>query len=395
MESAGFDQSALRTLHTNIPFRWRRNLVLLRVLLGAAGVLLYLILPIHFSELYVIPMGIYTLWSGWLAVRDPMWSLENPMFQLALDVALFLGIAVHPSEAGMWLAGISWFYVLTVAALLYHWHIVLALVAMSAGFLAIFRPLSALRLWPAVLFGGAMASVIAVQRRSMEDRLSGALRRSVLSRMEAELAREQERQRIGGDFHDGPLQSFIGVQLRLEIIRQLRSRDPEQALQEVLQLQDLGRIQVTELRSFVRSMQPAEVTPGTLGSAIREAVEHFERDSGISAELFCGDLSSLDETVVTDVLQIVREALNNVRKHSKASRLRMEVDIEARELSICVDDDGSGFPFSGNYNLDELEALRLGPRSIKRRVRTLGGELLIESRPTEGATVKIRIPTRS
>ena len=77
MESAGFDQSALRTLHTNIPFRWRRNLVLLRVLLGAAGVLLYLILPIHFSELYVIPMGIYTLWSGWLAVRDPMWSLEK------------------------------------------------------------------------------------------------------------------------------------------------------------------------------------------------------------------------------------------------------------------------------------------------------------------------------
>jgi len=43
--------------------------------------------------------------------------------------------------------------------------------------------------------------------------------------------------------------------------------------------------------------------------------------------------------------------------------------------------------------LDELELLRLGPRSIKRRIRTLGGDLTLESRPTHGAGLKIRIPT--
>jgi signal transduction histidine kinase len=58
----------------------------------------------------------------------------------------------------------------------------------------------------------------------------------------------------------------------------------------------------------------------------------------------------------------------------------------------AIDDDGAGFAFSGSFNLDELDLLRLGPASIKRRVRSLGGELSIESRPGHGAGLKIRIP---
>jgi signal transduction histidine kinase len=42
--------------------------------------------------------------------------------------------------------------------------------------------------------------------------------------------------------------------------------------------------------------------------------------------------------------------------------------------------------------MEELELLRLGPQSIKRRVRSLGGELQLESRPGQGASLKIRIP---
>jgi len=61
-------------------------------------------------------------------------------------------------------------------------------------------------------------------------------------------------------------------------------------------------------------------------------------------------------------------------------------------LHIEIEDDGTGFPFSGNYDLGEMEALRIGPGSIKRRVRSLGGELVANSRPGHGATLRIRIP---
>jgi len=82
-----------------------------------------------------------------------------------------------------------------------------------------------------------------------------------------------------------------------------------------------------------------------------------------------------------------------VRKHSKASRVSITLEVMDQTLEIGIQDDGSGFPFSGNYSLDELDLLRLGPRSIKRRIRTLGGELTLESKPSNGAGLKIRIPT--
>jgi signal transduction histidine kinase len=146
------------------------------------------------------------------------------------------------------------------------------------------------------------------------------------------------------------------------------------------------------LRAFVRNMQPADVTPSNLTSSIREAVEHFERDSGITPTLICGDLSGVDEGAASELLQITREALNNVRKHSKASQVSIVIEASDDGVDMIVEDDGTGFPFSGAYNLDELEILRLGPRSIKRRVRTLGGDLTITSRPPEGSTVRVHIP---
>jgi signal transduction histidine kinase len=139
-------------------------------------------------------------------------------------------------------------------------------------------------------------------------------------------------------------------------------------------------------------MQPREVTPETLGSEIRDAVEHFERDSGVTAQLFCGDLSHLDEGIAIELLQIVREALNNVRKHSKASQVSIVVEAREDRVDLSVEDDGSGFPFSGSYSIDELEILRLGPKSIQRRVRILGGEMTLDSRPSSGSVMKISIP---
>ncbi|MEJ7606010.1 MAG: histidine kinase [Bryobacteraceae bacterium] len=255
-------------------------------------------------------------------------------------------------------------------------------------------PALAMTMLPAILVSGLLAVVVSVEKRTILERLSAAIRRNQLSRAEADVARETERQRIAGDFHDGPLQSFISFQMRLEIIRKLLTRDANAAMQEVVQLQDLGRAQVTELRSFVRNMQPADVNSSNLGGAIRETVEHFERDSGITATLKCGDMSMVEEDIAGELFQIVRESLNNVRKHSKASQVKIEFEAHRDEIGLTVDDDGSGFPFSGTFNLDELESLRLGPRSIKRRVRTLVGEMAIESRPRQGCSLRIKVPNR-
>jgi signal transduction histidine kinase len=375
-----------------VPYMWRRHLGIVRAVLGLLCVLVYTLIPVRYGGAIVAIVGLYTAYAVLHLMRDSIESNMYPISMLLLDGMFFLLCALHPTEQGMWLCMVAYFYVLTFSALLYEWWHVCSVVGVSIAFFAIFRPVPSMWLWPAVVLGGVLAVILALHKHTFQDRLSAALKRSVISRSEAETARESERQRIAADFHDGPLQSFISFQMRLEIIRKLLERDKESAMREVLQLQELGRAQVTELRAFVRGMQPADVSPSNLQSAIREAVEHFERDSGISATLICGDPSILEEGAASEFLQIVREALNNVRKHSKASQVSIVIESGDEGVDMIVEDDGSGFPFSGAYSLDELEILRLGPRSIKRRVRTLGGDLTIQSRPLAGSVVRVHIP---
>jgi signal transduction histidine kinase len=377
-----------------VPYLWRRHLGILRALLAVFCVLLYLLYPLKAGPAVALAVGIFALYSIFVLIRD---NIENRQYQLpllALDVIFFFVCAIHPTKEGMWLSTVYYFYLLCIASLMYEWKAVAAVVLACIVFFAAVHPTPTMLLWPTVLMSGVFAVVFTIQKEAFQFRLSAALRRSVLSRLEAERARESERERIAADFHDGPLQSFISFQMRLEIIRKLLGRDREAAVAELQQLQELGKSQVSELRSFVRSMQPIEVDDAGLHASVREVVGSFERDSGIATTLICGDLPELNGTEFSmEILQIVREALNNVRKHSKASRVSLTLEATPRTIEILVEDDGSGFPFSGSYSLDELELLRLGPRSIKRRIRTLGGDLVLESRPTQGAGLKISIPT--
>jgi two-component system NarL family sensor kinase len=228
------------------------------------------------------------------------------------------------------------------------------------------------------------------QRASMlVDRLSSEAGKS---REEARLARETERQRIAADFHDGPLQSFISFQIRLDVLRRILERDLAAGLEELGQLQRLSQAQVKELRSFVRSMRPVD-SEASLVAAIRRLVDDFQKETGIAVTFVGGDKPvAVAPEISTDVLQMVREALHNVQKHAHASRVAVAVEQPGKALEISIDDNGAGFPFSGAYSLDELDLLRLGPVSLKRRARAVGADLSIESRPGRGAGLKLKIP---
>ena len=244
-----------------------------------------------------------------------------------------------------------------------------------------------------MLAAGVIGIILAAQRRSLADLLADARRQAAECRAEAQGAREAERQRIAADFHDGPLQSFISFQMRLEIIRKMLDREPNAGMQELRQLQDLSATQVGELRAFIRGMRAVEVDGPSLIGPIRRVVDDFRKHSGISASLLGAEsLGSTDPGVSTEIVQIIREALHNSQKHSSASRVTVEVHRSGSTLEISVEDDGTGFPFGGVFTLDDMDALRIGPDSIKRRIRSLEGEMTVESRPGQGAALRMRVP---
>jgi signal transduction histidine kinase len=337
---------------------------------------------------FAVAYTIYAL-AGliWLSLEEA----GHPEIALLIDTIFFGATLTGVSPHAYWVTVFFYSYLLVITTLLHDWFKVVLVSAVALLSLNFLHPAQPYILLPALITGGMVATVVALERQFLKERLDGVSRQSVLYRYDAEKARESERQRIAADFHDGPLQQFISIQMRLEVIRRLLARDPQKAEEELNQLQELWKGQVTELRAFVRSMRPVEVD-GSLNTSIRRVVEQFQKESGIPASFVSTDVVEFTEPeVALELLQIVREALNNVQKHSGATRVAVSIQKTNNALEIFVEDNGHGFPFSGSYNLDELELLRLGPNSIKHRVRTLGGELLLDSKPGQGTGLKIRL----
>ncbi|HKO59275.1 MAG TPA: ATP-binding protein [Thermoanaerobaculia bacterium] len=92
-----------------------------------------------------------------------------------------------------------------------------------------------------------------------------------------------------------------------------------------------------------------------------------------------------------ELCRIVNESLSNAARHGRASLAVVSVALRNGLIDIRVADDGRGFAFSGRHDLDALERRGLGPRTLKERIRALGGSLIVES-SNGGASIEVSIP---
>jgi signal transduction histidine kinase len=338
-------------------------------------------------------LGLFLAASVLAAIRGPELGRLLGMAGLFVDTVYFLVLVYFGGEGMLWLAAVFYLYLLT-AALVFSGPVEVAVITTgSAIFCAILPSPAIYVLEPMVIVAGVLAGGFAAHKRRLTEHAQLLAARLDAAEKAVEKAREEERQRIASDFHDGPLQNFISLQMRIEILRKLFDRDPSAGLQDLKQLQALAQSQVRDLRTFLHSMRPVDVDGGNLVVALRRTVESFQKESGIPVAFVSASTPvGLPPEVTMEVLQMLREALHNVQKHAGASRAAVGMDRTERGLELSVDDNGRGFNFAGSYTLDELELLRLGPASLKRRARSLNADMLLESRPGSGAGIKFRIP---
>ena len=90
-----------------------------------------------------------------------------------------------------------------------------------------------------------------------------------------------------------------------------------------------------------------------------------------------------------ELARIAQEALVNVRKHSGARRVLVQLLHTGENWELIVEDDGAGFPFAGRVSQPELDSAGRAPAIIRERVRLIHGELTIESKPGQGSRVEI------
>jgi signal transduction histidine kinase len=202
-----------------------------------------------------------------------------------------------------------------------------------------------------------------------------------------------ERARFARELHDGAVQSLIAVEMQVDVLRRQAEISPAVVGGELGRIQGLLREEVLKLRELMQQMKSIDVDARRFLNLVNDAVERFERETGISAR-FVTDIAKLEmpDKVCRELLRIVQEGLVNIRKHSQARHALVRLSSNPEQWSLTLEDDGKGFPFSGRLTQEELDQIGKGPMIIKERVRLIAGALTVESNPGLGTRLEVRIP---
>ena len=206
----------------------------------------------------------------------------------------------------------------------------------------------------------------------------------------------EERLRLARELHDGVLQSLTGAVLQLEAMSRLVDNDPQAARERLHEIQELIVEEQRELRTWIDGMRHAPSASMASHTEVAAALDKLCRRVsrwGPRVEFTGPDVGSVPRILGDQVYRIVEESLSNVTRHAQAQVARVDVKLLPHGVRIVVEDDGCGFAFHGRYDLATLNERRLGPVSLKERIGSLHGALVLTS-TLSGSRLEIALPLR-
>ena len=205
----------------------------------------------------------------------------------------------------------------------------------------------------------------------------------------------EERNRIAFDLHDGLAQNLADIIKRLELCERLFKLEPSKALEELEGLKKNTRDALNNIRQTIFDLKLTQDAGFNLYDNLTDHINNFKKQNSIDVKL---DIYGPIDNIVPDKAKIIfytiREALNNIRKHSAAGNVIIYLGCDNNdELTVNIKDDGKGF----NINETEISACagrKFGIISMRERVSSIGGLLSIRSKAGEGVEILVKIPLK-
>jgi signal transduction histidine kinase len=216
-----------------------------------------------------------------------------------------------------------------------------------------------------------------------------------LADQHTQLRSEVERGRFVRNLHDNALQSLIGLAMEIDVLSRHSTPQTISVPRELARIHNLLLEEARKLRDLMQAMKPLDVDAENLRAHLWELVERLHRETGITARFVCASTLTIRPREICEaVARIVQEALVNIRKHSGATQILVQLDSWNGHWRLAIDDNGHGFPFSGCFSWADLEREGRGPLVIKEDVRLIHGELTLDSVRERGSRLVITIPQR-
>jgi hypothetical protein len=202
-------------------------------------------------------------------------------------------------------------------------------------------------------------------------------------------AQEDERARLAHELHDGAGQTLTSLLLRL---KSLEKKAPDEKFRlAILNVCDTFSETIETVREISHQLRPVILEELGLETALKSLLHQMATQIGLEVDF---DYQLPDEMISDDLeatlYRVVQEALTNITRHARASRIRLQLLADEEALHLYIEDNGVGFD-------PEQEALRdgrgrFGLLGMQERVEVLGGSFEVFTAPEQGTCITVLVP---
>ena len=199
-------------------------------------------------------------------------------------------------------------------------------------------------------------------------------------------AQETEKERISRDIHDDLGQSLIALKMNLYAAFSDEAADIERLRKSYEEAMAYLDTIIERTRQIAHELRPASFHALGLAGSLHLLVEHFNKTRKLEVHFSEKDLDRAQfNGEAINLYRIVQEALANIVKHARASRVDMDIHTEGGRLLLRIEDNGKGFK-------QKRPGAGMGLLTMAERARILGGRLKIDSLPQKGTVLRVEVP---
>ncbi len=207
-------------------------------------------------------------------------------------------------------------------------------------------------------------------------------------------AKEEERKRLSREIHDGPAQvlanAIIGLEFIERSLRQSESTAESPAVEEVERIKSSMREGLSEIRRFIFDLRPTMLAQRGLIGTVEHYINTYRTflPDEINLELPSSTPQLTQEQELT-AFRVIQESLQNIHRHSDATRCSISIEGHDNQLLVYVHDNGRGF---------DPGAVKVRARGgsgiigMRERAEVIGASLDVESSSGNGCRVRLMIP---
>ncbi len=241
---------------------------------------------------------------------------------------------------------------------------------------------------------GVVFDFLSKDLEDISDTLEDINQRSILGKRIIQV-QEEERRRIAMDIHDGPAQSLTNAIIKTEICERLIDIDTDSVKSGIQELKVILRNSIKDIRRIIYNLRPMALDDVGLIPTIKRYINNFQNDTDIKVDFIIISQIDIDDKIKKVALfRIVQEALNNIRKHSSATTVKIKMELTIKNLFLVIEDDGIGFDTEKLKTSDKSDG-GFGLFNMRERVKLFNGKLEIKSKLNEGTKIIVNIPNEN